>query len=147
MDTDVNLMVVFSKLSYQFLDKLGSDLESHGMSSSIYSILAHLKKIGKSKVQKLAEISFITSGTITHHINKLVKLDYVTTKKDEIDRRITWVEITPKGIAIFNEVNDKHMKYLKHMLSVFTNDEKSEFIKQLKYFGKTLQRQGESHED
>jgi len=114
------------------------------MASSVYTVLAYLNEVEKSKIQKLAEIAFITSGTITHHINKLVKLDYVTKTRDNEDRRITWIEITPKGRKDYLEVHKKHMKYLSNLLSVFTYEEKEALIKSLKYFGKTLQVKGES---
>lgn len=147
MDIDVKMMVAFSKLSYQFMDKLGRDLENYGMASSVYTVLAHLNSVGKSKVQKLAEVAFISSGTITHHINKLVTIGYVKKIKDINDKRITWVEITPKGKKDFNEVHKKHMVYLKDLLAVFTNEEKEVLIKQLRYFGKTLQLKGEKNEN
>jgi MarR family 2-MHQ and catechol resistance regulon transcriptional repressor len=135
-------MVTYSKLSYQFMDKLGNDLESRGMQPTIYTVLAHLNNEGRSKTQKLAEVAVISSGTITHHINKLVSLDYVTKTKDDKDKRISWIDITPKGRKVFKEVHEEHLKYLENLLSVFNDKEKEEMIKQLKYFGKKLKNGG-----
>jgi MarR family 2-MHQ and catechol resistance regulon transcriptional repressor len=142
MNIDVRLMVTYSKLSYQFMDKLGNDLESRGMQPTIYTVLAHLNNEGRSKTQKLAEVAVISSGTITHHINKLVSLDYVTKTKDDKDKRISWIDITPKGRKVFKEVHEEHLKYLENLLSVFNDKEKEEMIKQLKYFGKKLKNGG-----
>merc|ERR1711879_526739 len=57
-----------------------------------------------------------------------------TKTRDNEDRRITWIEITPKGRKDYLEVHKKHMKYLSNLLSVFTYEEKEALIKSLKYF-------------
>jgi MarR family 2-MHQ and catechol resistance regulon transcriptional repressor len=142
MDTDIKLMVVFSKLSYQFMNRLSKDLEKRGMSASTYAILAHLNNVEKSKTQSLGEVAVITRGTITHVVNKLEKSGYVYKSKDVTDKRITWVEITNKGKHAFNQVNQPHIKYLKELLSIFDEQEKQQFINQIKYFGKTLEKRG-----
>ena len=146
MDIDIKMMVVFSKLSYQFMNKLGKDLETRGMPTSTYTILAHLDKVDKAKTQSLGEVAVITSGTITHVVNKLEKAGYVFKVKDEKDRRITWVKITKAGKEAFYKVHEKHINYLNNMLSVFSDEEKTTFTEQLKYFGKTLQKRGETDE-
>ncbi len=142
MDIDVKLMVVFSKLSYQFMSRLTKDLESRSMNASTYAILAYLNNARKSKTQKLGEVAVITSGTITHVVNKLEKSGFIIKSKDANDKRITWVEITEKGINAYNEVNQPHLEYLHEILSVFDEKEKEAFIEQIKYFGNTLQKRG-----
>ncbi len=140
MELDIKLMVVFSKLSYQFMDKLSKDLESNGMPSSTYAMLAHLNQVGKSKTQKLGEVALITSGTITHVVNKMILNGYVIKTKAVDDKRISLVQITELGRLEFSRVNDIHIKYLNNLLSVFSEEEKQELIKQVKYFGKTLSK-------
>jgi len=140
MELDIKLMVVFNKLSYQFMDKLSKDLESNGMPSSTYAMLAHLNQVGKSKTQKLGEVALITSGTITHVVNKMILNGYVIKTKAVDDKRISLVQITELGRLEFSRVNDIHIKYLNNLLSVFSEEEKQELIKQVKYFGKTLSK-------
>lgn len=139
MNTNVKLMVVLSKLNYTFLNRLGKNLEDLGMSASIYPMLAHLNQVGRAKTQKLGEVAVITSGTITHTVNKLVKQGYVLKVQDDIDKRVFWVEITELGKKVFNEINLEHMKYLDELLEDFTENEKKEFAKQIKYFGKKIE--------
>ncbi len=69
MNTNIKLMTVLSKLSYVFIDTLNKNLESLGMQSSAYLMLAHLYEVGKAKTQKLGEVAVITSGSITHMVN------------------------------------------------------------------------------
>ena len=140
MTTNVKLMVVLSKLNYTFMNRLGKNLENLGMPASTYPILAHLNEVKRAKTQKLGEVALITSGTITHMVNKLVQQGYVVKVQDQRDKRVFWVEITAHGRDVFNQVNGEHLMYLEDLLSEFTKEEKKAFIKQLKYFGKKIEQ-------
>lgn len=142
MITNIKLMVTFSKLSKTFMHYLGSNLEELGMSMSVYTILAHLHNVGQSKTQELGRVATITSGTITHTVTKLVKMDYVVKVQDETDKRVFWVEITDKGREEFLKVHEKHMQYLEYLLEDFSEEEKLAFTEQIKLFGKTIEQKG-----
>jgi len=110
------------------------------MSASAYPILVYLNQVGRSKIQKLGEVAVITSGSITHMVNKLIKQGYVIKVQDEDDKRIFWIEITEFGRSEFTKVHTEHVKYLDELLSDFTEEEKDIFIEQVKYFGKTIEK-------
>ena len=136
METNTRLMVAFTKMARVFAEKLGKDLERLGMPYSEYPILAHLNKVGRAKTQKLGEVAIITSGTITHTVNKLIKQGYVEKVQDETDRRVYWVQMTDEGREAFNEVHEAHIKYLNYVLEDFTEEEKIGFIDTMKQFGR-----------
>lgn len=140
MNTNVKLMVVLSKLNNTFMQKLGKNLEELGMPASTYPILAHLNEVSRAKTQKLGEVALITSGSITYIVNKMCKQGYVTKKQDAEDKRVFWVEITSAGKDEFKKVNNEHIKYLDKLLVDFEEDKKQEFINQMKYFGKTIEK-------
>lgn len=139
IETNIKLMVVFGKMTHVFQENLGKNLEELGMPFSQYPILAHLNEVGKAKTQKLGEIAVISSGTITHTVNKLIKLAYVEKVQDEKDKRVYWIQITSLGREKFLVVHRKHMTYLNGLLGDFSEDEKREFIKQIKHFGKKIE--------
>lgn len=141
MNKNIKLMVVLSKLNHTFLNKLGKNLESNKMSTSMYTMLAHLNEIEKAKTQKLGEVAVITSGTITHIVSKMIGLKYVIKTQDTNDKRITWVTITDEGRKAFKKVHGEHMIFLDALLSGFTTNEKDKFIEQIKYFGKKIEKQ------
>jgi MarR family 2-MHQ and catechol resistance regulon transcriptional repressor len=139
MTTNVKLMVVLGKLNNVFINRLGKDLEGLGMPASIYPILAHLNEVDRAKTGKLGEVAIITSGTITHIVNKMVKEGLVRKIQDENDRRVFWVEITELGRSKFQVVHKKHMVYLDSLLNGFNEEQKLEFIQMIKHFGKTME--------
>lgn len=140
MDTNIKLMVVFGKMAQAFSDKLGKDLEELGMPFSEYPILAHLNEVGRAKTQKLGEVAVITSGTITHTVNKLIKQGHVEKVQDEEDRRVYWVQITDQGKEVFDKVHKAHMKYLSYLLEDFSEEEKQVIIETMKQLGKTISK-------
>lgn len=140
MNNNIKLMVVMSKLSNTFMNSLGKDLERLGMPASIYPILAHLNEVGKAKTQKLGEVAVITSGTITHMVNKLIKQGYVRKVQDDQDKRVFWIEITDQGREAFLQVHQEHMVTLNKMLEPFSEKEKTDFIQMIKHFGLTMEK-------
>jgi DNA-binding MarR family transcriptional regulator len=139
MTTNVKLMVVFGKMVRVFQESLGKNLEELGMPFSLYPILAHLNEVERAKTQKLGEVAVITSGTITHSVNKLIQLGYVEKVQDEKDKRVFWVQITEVGRHTFLDVHKKHMTYLDQLLKDFSEADKLALIEQIKYFGKGIE--------
>jgi MarR family 2-MHQ and catechol resistance regulon transcriptional repressor len=131
-------MVVFTKMAKAFQEKLGNDLEKKGMPYSEYPILAHLNDVGREKTQKLGQVAVITSGTITHTVNKLIKQGYVEKVQDEEDRRVYWVQITHKGRTAFEKVHEAHIKYLNYLLEDFAEEDKELMITSMKQLGKMV---------
>lgn len=138
MEANIKLMVVFGKMAHAFQDKLSCNLEELGMPFGIYPILAHLNEVGRAKTQKLGEVAVITSGTITHTVNKMVKLGYVDKVQDEEDRRVFWVQITAHGREDFSRVHEEHIKYLTYLLEDFSEEEIDLMTEQMKKLGKII---------
>ena len=139
MDTNIKLMTVMTRFSNTLLKRLGDNLESSGMLTSVYVMLSHLYVVNRAKTQKLGEVAVITSGTITHLVKKMVQLGYVIKVQDEADKRVFWVEITDQGREAFLEVHTEHIKYLNNLLSPFSDEEKKTFIEMVKHFGLTIE--------
>ena len=138
MTTNIKLMTVFAKMSHAFQENLGKNLEELGMPFSLYPILAHLNEVEKAKTQKLGEVAVISSGTITHAVNKLIKLNYVKKVQDKEDKRVFWIQITEEGRTRFMEVHLKHMEYLDKLLEDFKQEDKLAIIELIKKFGKGI---------
>lgn len=139
MNNNIKLMVVMKKMNNAFLDQLGKNLEGLGITPSAYTMLAHLNTVERSKTQKLGEVALITSGTITHSINKLIKSGYVMKVQDEKDKRVFWIQITDAGRAYFMGIHKEHMVFLDDLLKAFSEEEKESFIEMIKHIGKGVE--------
>lgn len=147
VNINIKMLTVLSKLNYTLFSTLGKNLEELGIQPTIYAMLGHLNEVERAKTQKLGEIALITSGTITHTVNKMIKLGYVTKEHDLEDKRVYWVQITEKGRSYFQEVHQAHMAYVSNLLAGIDDDEKQAFTEQIKYFGKTIEQGKEKVEE
>ena len=86
-----------------------------------------IKKDGKKKITELAEQLLITPGAITSLSVKLIANDYAVRTKDEHDRRVVYLEITPKG----EELLEIYMKELKNTINYFFSGLKEEELELL----------------
>lgn len=141
MTTNIKLMVVFTKLIHSFHNRLAKNLEDLGMNPSMYPMLAHLSEVDQAKTQELGQVALISSGTITHTVNKMIKEGLVEKQQDYNDKRVYWIQITPKGRSAFDQVHQDHMAYLDQLLEPFSEEEKVAFIQEMKHFGKTIDKQ------
>ena len=140
METNIKLMVVLQKLNTVFLNRAGKNIKDLGFSISEFLILSHLNTKGQTPTQELGRIAYITSGTITHAVNKLQELGYVTKNRCQEDKRVYWVDITKEGKTYYLNMLTKHKKYLSYLLSDFSEEEKLNFIEIVKKFGKTIEK-------
>jgi MarR family transcriptional regulator, 2-MHQ and catechol-resistance regulon repressor len=139
MDTNIRLMVVVQKLNMTFNSTMGKNISDLGLTTSEFIVLAHLNNKEKEKIQNLAKIAFVTSGTATYIVNKLINQGYVMKNQDDRDKRVFWISITDNGEKRYLAVFRKHMIYLNKVLGKFSEKEKLEFIEQVKYFGKHIE--------
>lgn len=142
MNENQKILIALQKLSLVLAATAGKDLEKRNINHSEFLILSHLNAKGKSKTQKLAEISMVTSGGITYHINNLIKKEFIQKDQDLEDKRIYWISITKKGVNYINQFMEGHNKYLDSLFNVFTEEEKDNFYQSIRTFGKKLEERG-----
>ncbi|WP_442601916.1 MarR family winged helix-turn-helix transcriptional regulator [Paenibacillus sp. KN14-4R] len=76
------------------------------LSFSQFRMLFKLSSRGKQKVSELAESLCITSGAITGAADKLIARGFVERTRDEDDRRVVYIAITPQGEEIVQQIHE-----------------------------------------
>lgn len=100
----------------------------HGVKLSMTEVHT-LEAIDDSNSKMMSDVATrlrITQGTLTTTINRLSHKGYVVRKKDEIDKRITRLELTEKG----QEVMEIHQQFHDEMVDrlLLYIDEDSDLI-------------------
>ncbi|GIP32227.1 MarR family winged helix-turn-helix transcriptional regulator [Paenibacillus sp. J2TS4] len=70
-------------------------------------ILIKLDAEGPQKITVLAEALDITPGAISSISDKLIACGFATRSRDEEDRRVVYLEITPLGKEILREIQEE----------------------------------------
>ena len=120
MKTNIKLMAALHNLYMALAKGKEGNLKELGLTGSEFTILSHLYRKGREKVQKLGEIAMITSGTTTYTIGKLEKNNLIIKKRDIQDKRIFWIELTDNGREFYLRVFDKHMEYMDALKKLAT---------------------------
>lgn len=79
----------------------------------------------------LAHMLGVTLSAVTALINRLYKMGYVTRERQEKDRRQVWITITPKGLQVLNDVEEKRNLLLALYLTKVPEKEREQLLELL----------------
>ena len=118
-----DILLAITKLNMTLQSQIEKELQHDDMTLTSFRVLMYLYRKGKSKTQTIGKVASISSGAITYVTTQLSEKNYVSKTKDPLDKRITWVQLTPEGQMFFKNIYQKHLKHLNQMFSSFTEEE------------------------
>ena len=83
----------------------------------------------------------VTLSAVTALINRLYKMGLVTRERQEKDRRQVWITITPKGLQVLKDVEEKRNLLLALYLAEVPEQEREELLKLLRKAVKLFERE------
>lgn len=119
-----------------FMDKVTNNLiiqwnkqfnEDLGISHIL--VLTHLLENGKSRPSDIAKSLGLTPPTLTHLSEKLVKRNLAVRVLDESDRRIIYLDISDKGIAMVHKANKEGVALRENLFQKLTKQELEQLLK------------------
>lgn len=137
MNINVKIILELRRLMGILINRLGEKLDDLDLPGSSYPILTYLNSAGRVKTQELGPAVSLTSGSITHMVNRLMKQGYVQKLQDQKDKRVFWLQLTEEGKKIHDKI---HEEILDPIFESFTNEEKKALIEELVYFRNKLCR-------
>lgn len=108
-------------------------------SLSDFALLEYLKTKGPQPVNAIGRSMMLTSGSMTTAIDRAEKKGDVTRSRDPDDQRIVIVSLTETGRNRIQDAYEIHATDLDRLFSIFTHDEKLEFIRLMKKIGKSAE--------
>ena len=100
-----------------------------------------LKFKGPCNTSYLARALGVTLSAITALINRLHKMELVTRERREKDRRQVWISITPRGLQVLREVEEKRFLLLALSLSRLPESERAKLLTLLHQVVALLERE------
>jgi MarR family 2-MHQ and catechol resistance regulon transcriptional repressor len=70
-----------------------------------FFVLAEVGYDGPLRLHEIGQRLAVTRGNITGIVDRLERAGYLVRERDPTDRRVTWVKISPKGMALYEEVS------------------------------------------
>jgi len=110
--------------AYQaFSNYSAKHLRQLGLTPAQFDILATLGNTPGMSMNRLAEKTLVTKGTLTGIVDRLEKRGLVRREVPEGDRRSFIIELTPEGRQVFEQVFPAHIAYLKRRFDDLSPDE------------------------
>lgn len=103
--------------------------EEGGLSPSQFFLLKLLERGGVRTVSDLASHLGMTAAGATGLIDRLVKQELVVRRRDEEDRRIVWVELSPNGADKLAEARRLRRNLMAELFSPLTREEVEQMIR------------------
>jgi MarR family transcriptional regulator for hemolysin len=82
-----------------------------GGSASAWQVLLLVRSEQWGTQSKLAEAMGVSGATVTHHLNALEAQGLVRRWRDDANRRVQRVELTPEGAALFDRLREVAMAH------------------------------------
>jgi MarR family 2-MHQ and catechol resistance regulon transcriptional repressor len=98
---------------FALMDKGAAHIRSLGLTGSQFDVIATLGDTGGMTCKELSEKTLVTKGTLTGVLDRLEKKGLIERVPSRVDRRSTYIRLTPKGDVHFRKVFPVHINYMK----------------------------------
>ncbi len=137
-DLDAAPLAVIGRLSRvtrQIEEALRVNQRRFGLTPDEFDVLATLRRGGEPFEMNpctLGDSMMISSGTVTHRLDKLEKRGLVSRRPDPGDRRSVLVSLTPEGRELQDRAMVSHLELEARLLSGLTDRQRAELAKLLR---------------
>lgn len=130
------LWLVLIKAYHSLLGFTAHTLRDTGLGESEFRILEALLHKGPMPVNTIGPKVFLTPGSISVAVDRLLKRGLVSRTNSTEDRRIRVVDLTPRGRRLIEQVFAAHARQVDKLAEVLSPKERRQIARGLKAFGK-----------
>ena len=130
------LWLVLIKAYHSLLGFTEQTLSGSGLGESEFRILEALLHKGPMPVNTIGPKVFLTPGSISVAVDRLLKRDLVSRTNSAEDRRVRVVDLTTTGRRLIEEVFAAHARQVDRLAEVLSPKERRQIARGLKAFGK-----------
>jgi MarR family 2-MHQ and catechol resistance regulon transcriptional repressor len=132
----VHIWLVVMKAFQALMPHAAESIERTELGDSDFRVLEALLHKGPLPVNTLGPKVWLTPGSISVAVDRLVKKGLVSRKDHPRDRRVRQVELTAKGLALIRRGFEEHAAAMETVVSVLSENERLTLLRLLKKLGK-----------
>lgn len=91
-------------------------------------------------MSELASEMQVTPGSMTTHVDQLIKGKLVERQNDPNDRRKVFIALTSKGSTIANFFKEKHLELADEILKMLDKDERNQLVSLLEKISENFEK-------
>jgi len=134
--TGVHVWLVFMKAFQALFPHAAGSIKRTKLGDSDFRVLEVLLHKGPLPVNTIGPKVWLTPGSISVAVDRLVKKGLVSRKDHPDDRRVRRVELTPKGRALITRGFGEHAATMENVAAVLSKNERLTLLRLLKKLGK-----------
>ncbi|WKY45889.1 MarR family transcriptional regulator [Eubacteriaceae bacterium ES2] len=121
-----NFGVTIKQLNNIMEIRFNKSLKKWDLTYSQFSVIMYLflNQNQQIKQKDIEDVFMLKGSTVTGIIKRLEEKDFITRQSDPSDRRVNYLNLLPKGLALENFVYEEVDRLEKETLRVFTQSEK-----------------------
>jgi len=132
----VHVWLVFMKAFQALFPHAAGSVKRTKLGDSDFRVLEVLLHKGPLPVNTIGPKVWLTPGSISVAVDRLVKKGLVSRKDHPDDRRVRQVELTPKGRALISRGFGEHAAAMEDVANVLSKNERLTLLRLLKKLGK-----------
>ncbi len=132
----VHVWLILMKAFQALMPHAEESIKQTGLGDSEFRILEVLLHKGPLPVNTVGPLVWLTPGSISVAVDRLVTKGLVTRKGHADDRRVRTVELTPKGRALITRGFQEHAEAMEEAARVLSTAERLTLLRLLKKLGK-----------
>src|SRR6478672_11943445 len=132
----VHLWLVFMKAFQALVPHAAGSIEQTKLGDSDFRVLEALLHKGPLPVNTIGPKVWLTPGSISVAVDRLVRKGLVSRNDHPDDRRVRQVELTPKGRALITRGFGEHAAAMEGVAGVLSKNERLTLLRLLKKLGK-----------
>jgi MarR family 2-MHQ and catechol resistance regulon transcriptional repressor len=140
--TGVHVWLVFMKALQALFPHAAGSIKRTKLGDSDFRVLEVLLHKGPLPVNTIGPKVWLTPGSISVAVDRLVKKGLVSRKDHPDDRRVRRVELTPKGQALITRGFGEHAAAMENVAGVLSKNERLTLLRLLKKLGKHAAESG-----
>src|SRR5712691_13337191 len=133
--TGVHVWLVFMKAFQALLPHAAQSIERTKLGGSDFRVLEVLPHKGPLPVKTIGPKVWLTPGSISVAVDRLVIKGLVSRKDHPDDRRVRRVELTAKGRALITRGFGEHAAAMENVAGVLSENERLTLLRLLKKLG------------
>ncbi|QDC44597.1 MarR family winged helix-turn-helix transcriptional regulator [Methylophilus medardicus] len=107
--------------------KMDEALSQHGLTTSQYAVLSHLREATYLSNAELARLSFVSAPTMIRIVQELERIGFIDRTENKVHRKAVDITISPEGARVLNQCDSIVQGIQQQMLSGFTKDDITNF--------------------
>lgn len=133
--SDLKALIVLFKAYHSVEKHIKKSLETTQLSVNEFAAMEALYSKEKLTTQALIDFVLIPNSSMSYVLDVLSKKGYILREKDQQDRRIQYLSLSPLGRNVFEEVYPIHFQHMRSLFDQLSETEEQSLKQILKKIG------------